>query len=139
VFNAMMAVSLMWWPWYTRLVYGISSSLRNEPFVQAAEIAGASPFHTMFREILPSCVGPILTKISLDAGWVILLGATLSFVGLGAQPPTPDLGSMVSDGAQFLPNNWWPSMFPALAIVVVILCFNLLGDGIRDMFAAEAV
>jgi peptide/nickel transport system permease protein len=139
VFNAMMAVSLMWWPWYTRLVYGISSSLRNEPFVQAAEIAGASPFHTMFREILPSCVGPILTKMSLDAGWVILLGASLSFVGLGAQPPTPDLGTMVSDGAQFLPNSWWPSMFPALAIVLVILGFNLLGDGIRDMFAAEAV
>jgi peptide/nickel transport system permease protein len=93
----------------------------------------------MFREILPSCVGPILTKMSLDAGWVILLGASLSFVGLGAQPPTPDLGTMVSDGAQFLPSGWWPSMFPALAIVLIILGFNLLGDGIRDMFAAEAV
>lgn len=139
VFNAMMAVSLMWWPWYTRLVYGISSSLRNEPFVQAAQIAGASPFHIAFREILPNCLGPILTKITLDAGWVILIGASLSFVGLGAQPPTPDLGTMVSDGSRFLPDQWWISMFPAMAIVLIILGFNLLGDGVRDIFAAEAV
>lgn len=139
VFNAMMAVSLMWWPWYTRLVYSISSSLRNEAFVQAAEIAGASPFHIIFREILPNCLGPILTKITLDAGWVILIGASLSFVGLGAQPPIPDLGTMVSDGANFLPEQWWVSLFPALAIVLVILGFNLLGDGVRDLFAAETV
>ena len=139
VFNAMMAVSLMWWPWYTRLVYSISSSLRNEAFVQAAEIAGASPFHIIFREILPNCLGPILTKMTLDAGWVILIGASLSFVGLGAQPPTPDLGTMVSEGAKFLPELWWISMFPALAIVLVILGFNLLGDGVRDLYAAEAV
>lgn len=139
VFNAMMAVSLMWWPWYTRLVYSISSSLRNEPFVQAAEIIGAKPSHIMFREMLPNALGPILTKMTLDAGWVILIGASLSFVGLGAQPPTPDLGTMVSDGAKFLPDQWWPSMFPAAAIVLVILGFNLLGDGIREMFAAEAV
>jgi len=139
VFNAMMAVSLMWWPWYTRLVYSISSSLRNEAFVQAAEIAGASPFHIAFREILPNCLGPILTKMTLDAGWVILIGASLSFVGLGAQPPTPDLGTMVSDGAKLLPDQWWVSMFPAMTIVLIILGFNLLGDGIRDMFAAESV
>ena len=139
VFNAMMAVSLMWWPWYTRLVYSISSSLRNEAFVQAAEIAGASPFHIIFREILPNCLGPILTKITLDAGWVILIGASLSFVGLGAQPPIPDLGTMVSDGANFLPEQWWVSLFPALTIVLVILGFNLLGDGVRDLFAAETV
>jgi len=139
VFNAMMAVSLMWWPWYTRLVYSISSSLRNEAFVQAAEIAGASPFHIIFREILPNCLGPILTKITLDAGWVILIGASLSFVGLGAQPPIPDLGTMVSDGANFLPEQWWVSLFPALTIVLIILGFNLLGDGVRDLFAAETV
>jgi peptide/nickel transport system permease protein len=139
VFNAMMAVSLMWWPWYTRLVYSISSSLRNEAFVQAAEIAGASPFHIIFREILPNCLGPILTKMTLDAGWVILIGASLSFVGLGAQPPTPDLGTMVSDGANFLPEQWWISLFPALTIVLIILGFNLLGDGVRDLFAAETV
>jgi peptide/nickel transport system permease protein len=139
VFNAMMAVSLMWWPWYTRLVYSIASSLRNEAFVQAAQIAGAGPFHIIFREILPNCLGPILTKMTLDAGWVILIGASLSFVGLGAQPPTPDLGTMVSDGAKLLPEQWWISIFPALTIVLVILGFNLLGDGVRDMFSAETI
>lgn len=132
VFNAMIAVSLMWWPWYTRLVYNVTVSLKNEYFVQAAEIMGASKLHIMFREILPNALGPILTKITLDVGWVILIGASLSFVGLGAQPPTPDLGTMVSDGSKYLPEFWWISIFPALAISFIILGFNLLGDGIKD-------
>jgi len=138
VFNAMMAVSLMWWPWYTRLTYSTSSALRNEYFVQASEVMGASPGHIMFSEILPNCLGPILTKLTLDVGWVILLGSALSFVGLGAQDPTPDLGTMVSKGAQYMPQYWWLTIFPALAIVFIILGFNLLGDGIRDMFTEES-
>jgi peptide/nickel transport system permease protein len=137
-FNAMMAVSLMWWPWYTRLTYSASSALRNEYFVQAAEVMGAGPGHIMFSEILPNCLGPILTKLTLDVGWVILLGSALSFIGLGAQAPTPDLGTMVSGGAQYMPQYWWLSIFPALAIVFIILGFNLLGDGIRDMFTEES-
>lgn len=137
VFNAMMAVSLMWWPWYCRLVYGMSSSLRNEFFVQAAEVTGAGTFRILFKEILPNCLASILTKMTLDMGWVILLGASLSFVGLGAQPPTPDLGTMVSDGAKFLPDQWWMIAFPAAAIALIILAFNLLGDGVRDLFATE--
>jgi peptide/nickel transport system permease protein len=135
--NAMMAVSLMWWPWYTRLTYNATSSVRNEYFVQASEVMGENSFRIMFSEILPNCLGSILTKITLDVGWVILLGSALSFVGLGAQPPTPDLGTMVAGGSIFLPGQWWISMFPALAIVVVILGFNLLGDGIRDIFVEE--
>jgi len=138
IFNAMMAVSLMWWPWYTRLVYSMASSLRMEPFVQAAEIIGASKIHIMFKEILPNCLGAILTKVTLDAAWVIILGSALSFVGLGAQPPTPDLGTMLSDGAKYMPTIWWITVFPAIAIVVIVLGFNLLGDGIRDVYAAEA-
>lgn len=137
VFNAMMAVSLMWWPWYTRLTYSIASALRNEYFVQAAEVMGASSFHIIFKEILPNCLGPILTKVTLDVGWVILIGAALSFVGLGAQPPTPDLGTMVATGGNYLPDAWWMSVFPAIAISIIILGFNLLGDGIRDMFVEE--
>jgi len=138
VFNAMMAVSLMWWPWYTRLTYNTVSALRNEYFVQASEVIGTSSFHIVFSEILPNCLGPILTKITLDVGWVILLGSALSFVGLGAQPPTPDLGTMVADGGQYMPHSWWISMFPAAAISIIILGFNLLGDGIRDIFVEEA-
>ena len=139
LFNAMLAVSLMWWPWYTRLVYGLASTLRNEFFVTSAEAIGASKSHILFKEILPNCVSPIFTKMSLDMGWVILLGSALSFVGLGVQPPKPGLGTMVADGAKYLPDQWWISMFPALAIVLVVLGFNLLGDGLRDMFAAEEV
>jgi len=139
VFNAMMAVSLMWWPWYTRLVYGLASSIRNEFFVQAAEVAGASRSHILFREILPNCVSSIFTKMSLDMGWVILIGSSLSFVGLGAQPPTPDLGTMVADGAKYLPDQWWIAIFPALAIMITVLGFNLIGDGLRDLFALEEV
>ncbi|MEM3627457.1 MAG: ABC transporter permease [Candidatus Bathyarchaeia archaeon] len=138
VFNSMMAVSLMWWPWYTRLTYNTASALRNEYFVQASEVMGASSFHIIFKEILPNCLGPILTKITLDVGWVILLGSALSFVGLGAQPPTPDLGTMVATGGNYMPDAWWISIFPAIAICIIILGFNLLGDGIRDMFVEEA-
>jgi peptide/nickel transport system permease protein len=139
LFNAMVAVSLMWWPWYTRLVYGLASALRNEFFVSSAEVTGASTAHILFREILPNCISPIFTKMSLDMGWVIIIGSSLSFVGLGVQPPKPGLGTMVASGAKYLPDHWWISVFPALAIVVVVLGFNLLGDGLRDVLAAEGV
>jgi peptide/nickel transport system permease protein len=139
LWNGMMAVSLMWWPWYTRLVYGLAVALRNEYFVTSAEVTGASPAHILFREILPNTISPILTKMSLDVAWVIIIGSMLSFVGLGVQPPEPSLGTMIADGARYLPDQWWISVFPALVIVVVVLGFNLLGDGIRDMYAAEEI
>ena len=135
--NAMIAVTVMWWPWYTRLVYGMASSVGNEYFVIAADLTGASKFHILFREILPNCLSPIFTKMALDVGYVILLSASLSFVGLGEQAPTPALGQMVSDGAKYLPELWWMCIFPALAIIVTILGFNLFGDGIRDMLQSS--
>lgn len=142
VFNAMMAVTLMWWPWYTRLTYNQASSVRTEYYVTAAEITGSNPRDIMFKDILPNCIGPILTKITLDLGWVILIGATLSFVGLGAQPPTPDLGTMTSESLDYimpsvgaLPKNWWTTIFPALSIAFLVLGFNLLGDGINRILA----
>jgi peptide/nickel transport system permease protein len=139
LFHSMLAVSLMWWPWYTRLVYGLASALRNEFFVSSAELTGASTAHILFREILPNCLSPVFTKMSLDMGWVIIIGSSLSFVGLGVQPPKPGLGTMVASGAKYLPDQWWISLFPALAIVIVVLAFNLLGDGLRDLLAAEEV
>ncbi len=139
LFHSMVAVSLMWWPWYTRLVFGLASAQRNEFYVSSAEIIGASTPHILFREILPNCLSPVFTKMSLDMGWVIIIGASLSFVGLGVQPPKPGLGTMVASGAKYLPDQWWISLFPALAIVVLVLGFNLLGDGLRDLFAAEEV
>jgi peptide/nickel transport system permease protein len=137
--NAMVAVSLMWWPWYTRLIYGLASALRNEYFVSSAEVTGAGTAHILLREILPNMISPIFTKISLDMGWVIIIGSMLSFVGLGVQPPRPGLGTMVASGAKYLPDQWWIAVFPALGIVVVVLGFNLLGDGLRDLLAAEEV
>lgn len=134
VINAMAAVSIAWWPWYCRMVYGTVSSLKEEFFIQSAEVIGASKTHILFREILPNCLSPILTKMSLDAGVIILIGASISFVGLGAQPPTPDLGSMVAAGCKFLPDQWWISVFPAIAMMFIVLSFNLLGDGICEIF-----
>jgi peptide/nickel transport system permease protein len=137
--NSMLAISLMWWPWYSRLVYGMVSGLRNEFFVQSAEVIGARRWHIILRELLPQCISPIFTKMTLDMGFAILTGAALSFVGLGAQPPTPDLGTMVAEGAKFLPDQWWLTVFPALAIVLIVLAFNFVGDGLRDLFALEQV
>ncbi|MEM0014027.1 MAG: ABC transporter permease [Zestosphaera sp.] len=135
VFNALLAITLMWWPWYTRMVYSITSSLRNEPYIWAAKAVGIRTVHILFRELLPNMLGPILTKATLDASWVIIIGASISFVGLGAQPPTPDLGTMLSEYCRYLPGYWWMTLGPLLGIVVLVLSFNLIGDGFRDVFA----
>lgn len=133
--NSMIAVTAMWWPWYCRLVYGSATSVRQENFVVGADLMGAGKFHIIFKEILPNCLSSIFTKMALDVGWVILIGATLSFVGLGEQPPTPSLGQMVSDGSRYMPDAWWMTIFPSLAIVLIILGFNFMGDGIGDMLS----
>lgn len=135
--NGMLAVTAMWWPWYTRLVYNLARSEREEGYVLAAEVIGAGKAHIMFREILPNCVPSILTKMTLDLGFVILIASSLSFLGLGVQPPTPDLGSMVADGSKYLPDSWWLTVFPGLAILVAVFGFNLLGDALRDILGVE--
>ena len=131
--NTMIAVTLSWWPWYTRLVYSMATGYSKEYFIKNAELVGASRAHILFKELLPNCLSPVLTKMALDVGWVILLGASLSFIGLGEQPPTPSFGTMLSEGSTYMTDYWWMTAFPALAIVFVILGFNFLGDGIRDM------
>ena len=136
--NGMLAVTAMWWPWYTRLVYNIVRSEREEGYVLAAEVVGASRWHIMFREILPNCVPAIITKMTLDCGFVILIASSLSFLGLGVQPPTPDLGSMVAEGANYLPDSWWLTVFPGLAILIAVFGFNLLGDALRDILGSES-
>jgi peptide/nickel transport system permease protein len=137
--NAMLAIASLWWTWHTRLIYSLVRQIRSQEYIEAAETLGASKAHILFREILPNCVSAIAVKTSLDAGFVILIGASLSFLGLGIQPPTPDLGTMVADGASFLPDYWWESMLPGAAILFVALGFNLLGDGLRDLFDVEDV
>jgi len=133
--SSTLAMCVTWWPWYTRLVYGIVVSTRNEVYVRAAEVLGASTGHILIKEILPDALGPIFTKVTLDMGWAVLAGATLSYVGMGEQAPRPSLGAMVSDGVNYLPGHWWMSIFPALAIMLIVLGFNLTGDGIKDMLS----
>lgn len=137
LFNAMLAVTAMWWPWYARLVYNIARSEREEGYVLASEVIGASTFHTTFREILPNCLPAIITKMTLDMGFVIIIASSLSFLGLGVQPPTPDLGSMVAEGARYLPDSWWLTVFPGLAILVAVFGFNLVGDALREILGAD--
>lgn len=135
--NAIFAVSLVWWTIYARMVYSKTRSIRHEFYVLSAEVIGASKVDILFREILPNCIPEIITKATLDMGWVILLGSTLSFVGLGAQPPTPDLGTMIAEGSNFIPGQWWLFIFPSVAIVILILGFNLLGDGLGDILTGD--
>ncbi len=135
--SAMIAIAFAWWPWYTRLVYGEVLSVKQETFVQASHSIGASPWRIAFREILPNVSSPIVVKLTLDMGFVILVETGLSFLGLGAQPPTPAWGTMIAEGRVFMPANWWLATFPGLAIFVAVLGFNLLGDGLRDVLDVQ--
>jgi peptide/nickel transport system permease protein len=137
--NSMLAVTVMWWPWYARLSYGVTSSLRTENYIIYAELAGAKLPHIIFKEILPNCLSAILTKMTLDMGYVIIMGATLSFAGMGEQAPKPALGSMISSGVKYMPAQWWFTIFPAIAIMLIVLGFNLLGDGISNMLGTEEI
>lgn len=135
--NTMLALAVIWWTWYTRLVRSLVVTLRTEEYVQACRIMGVSSFHIMFREILPNCVPQILVKITLDIAFVIQLDAGLSFLGLGAQPPAPALGTMISHGTTHLPTAWWMTVFPALAILVLVFGFNWMADGLKDVFDVD--
>jgi len=130
--NAMIAISVPWWPWYTRLARSQTISLRERQFVEAARAIGMSNFRIMFRHILPNCLSPIIVQATLDIGYVILSLAGLGFLGLGTQPPRADWGVMVSAGREFFLNQWWYSIFPGLAIFIAVLGSNLLGDGLRE-------
>ncbi len=136
--NAMIAITLLWWTWHARLIYAVSKQIASEDYIEAARLAGAGPVHILFREILPNCIPVLSVKTTLDAAFVILFGATLSFLGFGVKPPIPDLGSMVADGRQFMPDFWWEVVCPGIAVLYTTLGFNLLGDGLRDMFDVES-
>lgn len=126
--NAIIALSAVWWTPYARLFRGQVLSVREQEFVEAATAVGMSDFRVMFRHILPNCFGPIFARATTDIGYIILAGATLGFVGLGAQPPSPEWGTLVSEGRLYLMTSWWLSMFPGLAIFLTVVGFSLLGD-----------
>lgn len=131
--NAILAISLSWWPWYTRLIRGQAISVKERKFVQAAETIGTSRMKIIFRHIIPNCISPVIVQASMDIGGVILTVASLSFLGLGAQLPTPEWGLMISMGRTYFPDKWWYCIFPGIAIFLTVLCFNLLGDAIREI------
>jgi peptide/nickel transport system permease protein len=131
--NLAIAITVTWWPWYTRLVRGMAVSLRERPYVEAARTMGVRDPVIVVRHIMPNAFGPVVVQITLDIGTVILEVAGLSFLGLGAKPPTPEWGLMVSEGVEYILEQWWISVFPGLAIFLLVLAFNLVGDGLRDV------
>lgn len=134
LWNALLAMSLVYWPRYARLMYGQTLSLKENDYVKFAEILREQPVQIIGRHILPNAIAPTIVQGTLDFGDAILLVACLGFMGLGAQPPTPDWGIMISEGRNYLMNAWWMATLPGVAIFVVVLACNFLGDGIRDAF-----
>jgi peptide/nickel transport system permease protein len=127
------AIAATWWPWYARLIRGQAASVAGRPFVESCRALGLSRRRIIFRHILPNAVTPLIVQISLDVGGVILTASALSFLGLGAQDPTPDWGLMVAEGQSYFTSDWWVVTFPGLAILITAFAFNLLGDGLRDL------
>ena len=127
------AIAAVWWPWYVRLLRGQAASVAGRPYVEACRALGVSRLRIIFRHVLPNSVTPLLVQVSLDVGGVILTASALSFLGLGAQDPTPDWGLMVAEGQSYFTPDWWLVTFPGLAILVTAFAFNLLGDGLRDL------
>ena len=132
--NAALAMIISWWPWYTRLVRGVTISLKERAFVEAAQAVGVRDSLIILKHILPNTISPILVQATVDLGTVILAMGGLAFIGLGSQPPNPDWGLMISDGRSYILKQWWLSTFPGLAIFIIVLAFNLLGDTLRDIF-----
>jgi len=134
LFNVMIAIGIWSIPLFTRMVRGEVLSTKEEVYIEAARSIGRSKFTIAIRHILPNCFAPIMVLATLRFASAILSAAALSFLGLGAQPPTADWGRMLSQGRQYLRTAWWFSTFPGLAIMFTVLGFNLLGDGLRDSF-----
>jgi peptide/nickel transport system permease protein len=135
---AMLALSVTWWPGYCRLVEAQMLKVREEDFVAGARAIGASRWRVIFRHILPNTLTAIVVKASMDFGFAVLALASLGFIGIGIQPPEPDWGSMIALGRRFMPGAWWISTFPGLFMFVMVLGFNLLGDGLRDLLDPNA-
>ena len=131
--NAVLAIVIVAWPAYARVVRGLVLSIGDSEYVQSARLLGVSSRKTLFRDVLPNVAGPVLVLTTLDLGTAILLLAGLSFLGPGAQPPDPEWGSMVATGTQYF-EQWWIGTFPGLAIFTAVVAFNFLGDSLRDFF-----
>jgi len=135
--NTVIAMLVVWWPKFARLARSLVISQRSQDYVAAARAVGFGPVHILLREIIPNAVGPLIVLVTLDLGNAILVFAGLSFLGLGVVPPTPEWGSMVSEGRELV-SQWWVATFPGLAILTVVMGFNFVGDGLRDWLDPHA-
>jgi peptide/nickel transport system permease protein len=135
--NTMIAMLVVWWPKFARLARGLVLVQRGQEYVEAAHVVGYGPARVLVKHILPNAVGPLIVLVTLDVGHAIIVFASLSFLGLGVVPPTPEWGAMVAEGRELV-EQWWVATFPGLAIFSVVMGFNFLGDGIRDWLDPRA-
>jgi len=131
--TAILALSITYWPWFSRLVYAQARSLRITTFIEATQALGASSPRIIFFHVLPNVITPIIIRSTIGMGYTILTAATLGFLGVGAQPPSPEWGLALAEAREYLPKAWWFALFPGLAIFTVVLAFNMFGDGLRDV------
>ena len=131
--NAVLAISLTAWPAYARIARAETLTIRNSDYIHAVKLQGAGPLRIIIKHIWPLCISSLVVRVTLDMAGIILAAAGLGFLGLGAQPPSPEWGAMISEGRRFIMDHWWIATMPGLAIFTVSLAFNLLGDGLRDV------
>ena len=130
--NTMIALATVFWPWYARLVRAQVLSIKEREFVQAAHSIGMSQQRIMLRHVLPNAASVIIIQVTLDVGYAVLATSSLSFIGLGAQPPSPEWGTMMATSRNYFRDAWWYMAFPGIALTLTVLAFNLLGDGLQD-------
>ncbi len=130
--NAVLAMVVVWWPVYARLIRSEVLAIKEKDYIKAIKVLGANPFKILTYHVLPNAVDSVIVRASIDLGNAVMYCAALSFIGLGAQPPSPEWGAMVTTGKDYLRDAWWLVTFPGLAIFVTVMGFNLLGDGVRD-------
>lgn len=130
--NAIIAIALTSWPPYARIARAETMAIRHADYVAAVRLMGASPWRIVLRHVVPMCLSSLIVRVTLDMAGIILIAAGLGFLGLGAQPPLPEWGAMIASGRRFILDQWWVATMPGMAILIVSLGFNLVGDGLRD-------
>lgn len=130
--NTMIAVATVFWPWYARLVRAQVLSIREREYIEAGRSIGLTSWRLMFRHILPNAISVVIIQVTLDIGYAVLITSSLSFIGLGAQPPSPEWGTMLSTARNYFRDAWWYMTFPGVALTLTVFAFNVLGDGLQD-------
>ncbi len=136
--NAVIAIAITSWPPYARIARAETLTIRRAEYIEAVRVMGAGPWRIVWRHVMPLCLSSVIVRVTLDMAGIILTAAGLGFLGLGAQPPTPEWGAMISSGRQYVLDQWWVAAVPGGAIFLVSLAFNLLGDGLRDALDPKA-